>query len=116
MIFADTPTSLRVDFSDDALFGVQIAAGNEYNTNLKETEESMLKNEYGNTNKILEKTDTLLRWSMTSDDSGNTNNRFKLLVTLGEKVWVCSDGNYGGWDPDKSARQVEACKTLAAKE
>lgn len=115
VIFADTPTSLRVDFSDDSLFGIRVSKANEFNTNFDEIETDMLKNEYGNTNKILEKTETLLRYTMTYDETKMTTHKFNLILTLGEEKWVCSEGNYGGWTEEQSKGQIEACKTLTAK-
>ena len=115
VIFADTPTSLRIDFSDDSLFGIRVSKANEYNTDLNQLETDMLKNEYGNTNKILEKTETLLRYTMTYDETKTTTHKFSLIITLGEDKWVCTEGNYGGWTEEQSKGQMEACKTLAAK-
>lgn len=113
--FNDDPTTIRVEWGKmGKLFGVQVAKGNEYNMNLDEIEKGMLENKYGNTNKILEKTDTLLRWTMQREGS-EPNHKFQLLVKIGDDTWVCKDGNYGGWTAEASARQVEACKTLKGK-
>ena len=113
--FNDTPTKIRVNYGKAGkAFGVQIAEGNEFNTNLDEIEKGMLENKYGMTNKSLEKTDTLYRWSMTSE-RGDTNNKFQMLIEIDGKTWVCKDGNYGGWTEEQSKRQIEACKTLRAK-
>lgn len=113
--FNDDPTTIRVEWGKmGKLFGVQIAKGNEYNTNLADLEKGMLENKYGNTNKILEKTDTLLRYSMQREGS-DPNHKFQMLMKIGDDTWVCKDGNYGGWTAEASARQVEACKTFKGK-
>lgn len=65
-------------------------------------------------NEILEKTDTLLRWTMQSE-GGEPAHNFNLLVKLGDETWVCKQGNYGGWTAEEADRQIEACKTLKAK-
>jgi hypothetical protein len=113
--FNDDPTKIRIDHGKmGKLFGVQVAKGNEFNTDLDQIEKDMSENKYGNTNEILEKTDTLLRWTMQRE-GGEPNHKFQMLITLGEDTWVCKDGNYGGWTEEQSKRQIEACKTLEAK-
>ena len=115
--FNDDETTIRVDFGEGRdrgeLFGIQIAKGNEYNTNLDDLEKMMLESKYS-TNKILEKTDTLLRYTMQSD-GGPVNHNFSMVVDVGGEKWVCKQGNRGGYDEAASARQIEACKTLEAK-
>lgn len=116
--FNDDPTSIRVDWGEGRdrgnLFGLQIKKGNEFNLNLDETEKMMLKNEYGNTNKILEKTPTLLRYTM-QHEGGTVNHNFTMIVDLKGEKWVCEQGTNGGYDDAASKRQQEACKTLKAK-
>lgn len=113
--FNDDPTSIRVDFGKSGkAFGLKVAKGNEYNVDLDEKEKGLLENKYGSTNKTLEKTDTLYRWSMQREGE-DPNHKFAMLVKIGEETWVCSDGNYGGWTEEQSKRQVDACKTLKAK-
>lgn len=116
--FNDDPTSIRVDWGEGRdrgkLFGVQIKKGNEFNLNLAETEKMMLKNEFGNTNKILEKTPTLLRYTM-QHEGGTVNHNFVMIVDLKGEKWVCEQGTNGGYDEAASKRQIEACATLKAK-
>jgi hypothetical protein len=115
--FNDDETTIRVDFGEGRdsgkLFGIQIAKGNEFNVNLDDLEKMMLESKYS-TNKILEKTDTLLRYTMQSD-GGTVNHNFSMVVDVGGDKWVCKQGNNGGYDEAASARQIEACKTIKAK-
>jgi hypothetical protein len=111
----DSPTAIRVDHGDmGELFGVQVKEGNEFNMNLSEFAGDLRENRYGTTNDILEETDELLLWTATTD--GRTSHKFRLLVELAGKTWVCEAGNYGGWSREQVDRQIEACRTLAAKE
>ncbi len=116
--FNDDPTTIRIEWGEGRergkLFGVQIAKGNEFNTNLGDLEAMMLKNEYGNTNVIVEKTDTLLRYTMQRE-GGEPSHKFQMILELGGEKWVCKDGNRGGWTEETIKRQLEACKTLKAK-
>lgn len=116
--FNDEPTSIRVDFgegrSSGDLFAIQVKKGNEFNLNLGETEKMMLENKYGSTNKILEKTDTLLRWTMQSE-GGEPSHKFVMIVDLKGEKWICTDGVRGGYDEAQSKRQRDACATLKAK-
>lgn len=116
--FNDDPTSIRVDWgegrSSGDLFGIQVKKGNEFSLNLGETEKMMLKNEYGSTNKILEKTPTLLRWTMQAE-GGEPNHKFVMIVDLKGEKWICEDGVRGGYDEAQSKRQRDACATLKAK-
>lgn len=116
--FNDDATSIRVDWGEgrergDA-FGVQVKKGNEFNLNLDETEKMMLKNEYGNTNKILEKTPTLLRYTM-SYEGGTPAHNFVMIVDLKGEKWICEQGTNGGYTEEQSKRQQQACATLKAK-
>ena len=112
-IFADTPTSLRIELGQGDAFGVQVAAGNEFNLDLADSAKSLAENKYGSTNEILEKTDTLLRYTMTTD--GHTSHKFTLITELPSGKWICTQGNNGGWTEEEAAAQLQACKTLAAK-
>lgn len=116
--FNDDPTTIRVNYGEGRdrgkLFGVQIAKGNEFNTNLDELEKGMLENKYGSTNEILEKTDGLLRYTM-QPEGGEATHKFQMVLDLGGEQWVCKQGNYGGYDEAAIKRQIEACKTLKAK-
>ncbi|MCX4241168.1 hypothetical protein [Paraliomyxa miuraensis] len=116
--FNDDETTIRVDFGEKRdsgkLFGVQIAKGNEYNTNLDDLEKMMLENKYGSTNTIVEKTDTLLRYTM-QPEGGQPSHHFQMIIDVGGEKWVCKQGNHGGYDEAASKRQIEACGTLKAK-
>jgi len=116
--FNDDPTKIRINFGEKRergkLFGIQIAKGNEFNTNLDEIEKGMLENKYGSTNKILEKTETLLRYTMQREGSEPTH-KFQLIVDVGGDKWVCKQGNRGGYDEAAIQKQIDACKTLKAK-
>ena len=116
--FNDDPTTIRVNYGEGRdrgkLFGVQIAKGNEYNTNLDELEKGMLENKYGSTNEILEKTDGLLRYTM-QPEGGEATHKFQMVLDLGGETWVCKQGNHGGYDEAAIERQIDACKTLKAK-
>lgn len=116
--FNDDPTSIRVEWGEGRsrgdIFGIQVKKGNEFNLNLDETEKMMLKNEYGSTNKILEKTPTMLRWTMQSE-GGQPNHKFVMIVDLKGEKWICEDGVSGGYDEAESKRQRDACATLKAK-
>lgn len=113
--FNDTPTNIRVEFGKmGQLFGVQVKEGNEFNTDLDKTAKDMRKNQYGNTNEILEESATLLRFTMARE-GGKPSHKFRLLTELAGKKWVCMEGNYGGWSKELAERQLEACKTLAVK-
>lgn len=116
--FNDDPTTIRVDFGEGRdrgkLFGVQIAKGNEFNTNLDDLEKMMLENKYGSTNEILEKTDSLLRYTMKSEGMEPAHH-FQMIIDVGGEQWVCKQGNHGGYDEAASKRQIEACGTLKAK-
>ncbi len=122
--FNDTPTRIRIDYEGETrgimgpgeLFGVQIAEGTEFNVDLEATWEGLEENLYGQTNELIEKTDELLRFTSTSDDTGHRSHRFRLLVELNDQVWVCSEGNYGGFTAEQIDRQIAACETLAPKE
>ena len=115
--FNDDPTSIRVDFGEGResgkLFGIQVKKGNEFNLNLAETEKMMLESKYSK-NAILEKTPTMLRWTMQNEGS-EPNHKFQMIVDLGGTKWICEDGNYGGWTEEASKRQRDACATLKAK-
>lgn len=115
--FNDDPTSIRVDFGEGRergkLFGVQVKKGNEFNLNLAETEKMMLESKYSK-NVILEKTPTMLRWTMQNEGS-EPNHKFQMIVDLAGTKWICEDGNYGGWTEEASKRQRDACATLKAK-
>lgn len=115
--FNDDPTSIRVEWGEGRergkLFGVQVQKGNEFNVNLAETEKMMLESKFSK-NVILEKTPTMLRWTMQNEGS-EPNHKFKMIVDLGGTKWVCEDGNYGGWTEEASKRQRDACATLKAK-
>ncbi len=116
--FNDDPTTIRVNFGEDRdrgkLFGLQIAKGNEFNTDLDELEKGMLENKYGSTNEILEKTDTLLRYTM-QPEGGEPTHKFQMVLDLGGEKWVCKQGNRGGYDEAAIKLQIDACKTLEAK-
>jgi len=112
-IFADKPTMLRISYGKGEAFGLQVRAGNEFNTNLAQTAKELAKNEYGNTNKIVEQTATVLRYTMSRD--GRTSHKFTLLVDLAGKKWVCMQGNVGGWSAERAKAQLAACRTLKAK-
>ena len=113
--FNDTPTTIRVDYGeDDMLFGVQVKAGNEFNTDLKQFAGELAENKYGVTNVIVEQTDTLLLWTASSDGR-KPNHNFRLLTELAGKTWVCTQGNSGGWSREEVDRQIAACRTLTAK-
>lgn len=116
--FNDDPTTIRVNFGEKRnagkLFGVQIAKGNEFNVNLDEKEKGMLENKYGSTNKILEKTETLLRYTM-QPEGGEATHKFQMVIELGGDKWVCKQGNHGGYDEAAIKLQIDACKTLKAK-
>jgi hypothetical protein len=116
--FNDEPTSIRIEWGEGRdrgrLFGIQVKKGNEFNLNLAETEKMMLKNEFGSTNKILEKTPTMLRWTMQSEGM-EPNHKFVMIVDLAGTKWICEDGLHGGWDEAESKRQRDACATLKAK-
>ncbi|MBK8234240.1 MAG: hypothetical protein IPK74_01665 [Deltaproteobacteria bacterium] len=115
--FNDEPTTIRIDYGEKResgkLFGVQIAKGNEFNTNLGDLEKMMAESKYS-TNKILEKTDKLLRYTMQNEGSPPSHN-FSMIVELAGQKWVCKQGNRGGYTEEASKRQMEACATLAAK-
>ncbi|MCB9526400.1 MAG: hypothetical protein H6702_23895 [Myxococcales bacterium] len=113
--FYDTPTAVRVEYEKGELFGVQVKKGNEFNMDLKGFAEELKQNKYGNTNTVLELTDTLLTWTSQREGSDKANHKFRLLTKLGETTWVCTDGNYGGWDKAAMDQQIAACKTLKAK-
>jgi hypothetical protein len=114
--FNDDPTSIRVEFGEGRergkLFGVQVKKGNEFNLNLAETEKMMLESKYSK-NVILEKTPTMLRWTMQNEGS-EPNHKFQMIVDLGGTKWICEDGNHGGFDEAASKRQRDACATLKA--
>ncbi len=112
-VFADEPTTLRVSYGDGTGFGVQVAAGNEFNVNLKETADMLREGGYGATHEILEESPTLLRWTSTRD--GHSSQSFDMLVELKGSTWVCKQGNMGGWNETQIAAQMAACKTLKAK-
>ena len=116
--FNDDPTTIRVNYGEkfDAgkLFGVQIAKGNKYNTDLVETEKGMLENKYGSTNKTIEKTENLYHYTMQREGEEPTH-KFQMVLELGEEKWVCKQGNHGGYDEAAIKLQIEACKTLKAK-
>ena len=116
--FNDDPTTIRVNYGEkrDAgkLFGLQIAKGNEFNTDLDDLEKGMLENKYGSTNKIIEKTDNMLHYTM-QPEGGEATHKFQMVLDLGGEKWVCKQGNYGGYDEAAVKRQMDACKTLKAK-
>jgi len=115
--FNDDPTKIRVDFGEGRgrgkLFGVQVGKGNEFNLNLDETEKMMAESKYS-TNKILEKTPTMLRWTM-QNEGGPVGNYFKMIVDLKGEKWICENGISGGFTEEQSKRQRDACATLKAK-
>lgn len=116
--FNDDPTTIRVNYGEKReagkLFGVQIAKGNEFNTDLDDLEKGMLENKYGSTNKIIEKTETMLHYTM-QPEGGEATHKFQMVLDLGGEKWVCKQGNYGGYDEAAIKRQIDACKTLKAK-
>jgi len=116
--FNDDPTTIRINFGEKRergkLFGVQIAKGNKYNTDLDETEKGMLENKYGSTNKTIEKTDNLYHYTM-QPEGGKATHKFQMVLELGEEKWVCKQGNHGGYDEAAIKLQIDACKTLEAK-
>lgn len=116
--FNDDPTTIRVNHGEKRergkLFGVQIAKGNEFNVNLDDLEKGMLENKYGSTNKIIEKTETMLHYTM-QPEGGEATHKFQMVLDLAGEKWVCKQGNYGGYDADAIKRQMDACKTLKAK-
>ena len=113
--FNDMPTTIRVDFGKSGeLFGVQVSKGNEFSVNLEETAKGLKETKYGNTNTIVEQTDSLLVYTMKREDA-DANYKFTMLTKLGDTTWVCKQGNYGGWTKEQIARQMAACKTLKAK-
>jgi hypothetical protein len=115
--FNDDPTKIRVDWGEGRdrgeLFGLKIGKGNEFNLNLDETEKMMLESKYSK-NAILEKTPTMLRWTMQNDD-GPVGHYFKIIVDLKGEKWICENGNNGGFTEEQSKRQRDACATLKAK-
>lgn len=115
--FNDDETTIRIDYGDGRdrgkLFGVQIAKGNEYNTNLADVEKMMVESTFSK-NVIVEKTDTLLRYTMQSE-GGPANHNFQMVIDIGGQKWVCKQGNNGGYDEAAVKRQIEACKSLKAK-
>jgi hypothetical protein len=115
--FNDDATKIRVDFGEGRergkLFGVQVNKGNEFNLNLDETEKMMAESKYSK-NAILEKTPTMLRWTMQNDD-GPVGHYFKMIVDLKGEKWICENGNRGGFTEEQSKRQRDACATLKAK-
>lgn len=111
--FNDSPTAIRVTFGEGEAFWVDVKEGNEYNLDLDDLEKGMLENKYGSTNATIDKSENLYVWQMTTD--GLTSIKFRQIVDLAGKKWVCSTGNYGGYDKAQVDRMIEACKTLKAK-
>lgn len=118
--FNDDPTRIRISYpggegrDSGSLFGVQIAEGNEFNTNLAETRTELETSDIGGKKTIIKASDELLMWKSETDD-GYTSVSFYRLIDLDGKTWVCKQGNYGGWTEEQAKRQVAACETLAAK-
>lgn len=118
--FNDDPTRIRISYpggetrESGSLFGVQIAEGNEYNTNLAETRTELETSDLGGKKTIIKASDELLMWKSETDD-GYISVSFYRLIDLDGKTWVCKQGNYGGWTEEQAKRQVAACETLAAK-
>jgi hypothetical protein len=111
--FNDTPTAIRVTFGEGEAFWVDVKEGNEFNLDLAELEKGMLENKYGSTNETIDKSENLYVWKMTTD--GLESIKFRQIVDLAGKKWVCTTGNYGGYDQAQVDRMIEACKTLKAK-
>lgn len=116
--FNDDPTTIRVNYGEKRergkLFGVQVSKGNEFNTNLDETEKGMLENKYGSTNATIEKTDSLYHYTM-QPEGGKATHKFQMVVELAGEKWVCKQGNHGGYDEAAIKLQIDACKTLKPK-
>lgn len=113
-IFADSSTSVRIEAGKGgANFGVQVALGNEYNTNLVESAEMLREGGYGATHEVLEETPTRLRYRSTRD--GVSGEAFTLVVDLKGTKWVCKQGKHGGWTDEQVAAQMAACQTLTAR-
>lgn len=113
--FNDTATTIRLDHGKmGKAFGVQVKEGNEFNTNHEKFAGELKQNQYGNINEIVEQDDKVLLWKTRREDSKNESYRFRLIVDLAGKQWVCTQGNYGGWSREEADRQIEACKTLKA--
>jgi hypothetical protein len=115
--FNDDATKIRVDWGEGRdrgkLFGVQVNKGNEFSLNLDETEKMMKESKYSK-NEILEKTPTMLRWTM-QNEGGPVGHYFKMIVDLKGEKWICENGNHGGFTEEQSKRQRDACATLKAK-
>lgn len=115
--FNDDATKIRVDWGEGRergkLFGIQVGKGNEFNLNLEETAKMMAESKYS-TNKILEKTPTLLRWTM-QNEGGPVAHNFQMIVDLKGQKWLCENGTHGGYTEEQSKRQRDACATLKAK-
>ena len=110
---AYSSTAIRVTFGEGEAFWVDVKEGNEYNLDLDDLEKGMLENKYGSTNETIDKSENLYVWKMTTD--GHESIKFRQIVELAGKKWVCSTGNYGGYDKAQVDRMIEACKTLKAK-
>lgn len=111
--FNDTPTTIRVTFKDGADFWVDVKKGNEFNLDLDQTEKDLLENKYGVTSETIEKSKDLYVWKSTVD--GHSSQKFKMIVDLAGEKWVCTTGNYGGYEDPQIRRMIEACKTVKAK-
>ena len=94
---------------------MQVKKGNEFNLNFEEFAADLAKNQYGSKNEILEKSDTLIRYTMTPEEGGTTTNNFMLIKELNGEKWICQHGNMGGWSKEQSDAQIAVCNTLKAK-
>jgi hypothetical protein len=110
-VAVDDPVTVRIDYDNGELFGIQVRAGTDFNTNLEHTWSLIDEDEH----ELIELDDDLLRYVRPSDALGRTENRFQLIVELDGQKWLCMQGDYGGYSEEQADRQLEACRTLTAK-
>lgn len=65
---------------------------------------------------LIERTEDMLYFTETNEMSGQTGHGFRLLVEVDdETTLLCRNGVMGGFSEEQAQRQIQSCRSLAAK-